>query len=677
MADFQLPAVTPFCTNQPYVFNNTTAFDAGSHITWTWLLNNTPVSSSEHLTYTFTQTTAHDIGLIAAIPGCQSQVVKNIAAVAEGPVVDFSTAGHCQMEPVNFTNHTTGTVTSYLWQFDDGNTSTAENPVHSYTMPGVYQVQLSATNAAGCVNTAVRPVTVYARPQTDFSVALPPFSCSGGPTQFTDLTPNPTDSNLATWLWDFNDGGATSTVRHAQHTYATAGQYAVSLTVTTNFGCSATAQKDVQIYPSPSPTFTFSPPCRAVPVQFTDGTTSPLQQWFWQIETSTYTTQNPVHTFSTSGPKNVTLTVTAANGCVGSTTQTLQVPAILVPDFMAERTCTHQQTLFTSLTNDAADPIASFNWNFGSAGTASGNPAVATFTATGNPAITLTVTTQTGCAYARTKNINISAAPAAAFSVSADVGGAPLTVQFTNTSAGATAYLWEFGEGSASTEVSPQFTYQAVGTYVASLTAFNAIQCQSKAVRTIHVVNPVLDVQVPLLELMQSGTGFTPAVTIQNRSNVPLINPVVAYDLAGAATVQEIVPATIAPNASYRHVSALVYPGVASAYLCATLLVDDGTPADNRYCATAEQTTAVIAPFPNPVSRQQQQLTVEWSASRPGVAFIEMRTLTGQQVFAQSVQVAQGYNAVQINPWYLNEGMYLLRLQADEQWFAFRIQVIR
>jgi hypothetical protein len=41
------------------------------------------------------------------------------------------------------------------------------------------------------------------------------------------------------------------------------------------------------------------------------------------------------------------------------------------------------------------------------------------------------------------------------------------------------------------------------------------------------------------------------------------------------------------------------------------------------------------------------------------------------------VQVAQGYNAVQINPWYLNEGMYLLRLQADEQWFAFRIQVIR
>lgn len=679
VADFQLPSASPYCTNQAYLFNNTSVFDAGSTISWSWQVNSVNVSENQHLEFTFTSTSPQEIKLIAAIPGCSSEVIKNITTLAEGPVVDFTSAGHCQQDPVNFTNTTSGSVTAFLWDFDDGFTSSEENPVHVFTSPGLFHVRLTATNAAGCANTVARPLTIYSRPQTDFSVALPPFSCSGSPTQFTDLTPNPTDSNLASWLWDFDDAGASSTLRNPQHTYANASTYRVSLTATTNFGCASTITKDVQILPSPVPAFTHSPPCRSVPVQFNDVTPGSIQSRLWQIESSFYTAPNPTHTFNTSGIKSVALTVTATNGCVGTKTLNITVPNVLVPDFMAERTCTNQQTLFTSLTNDAADPITTFNWNFGTAGSASGNPATATFATTGNPSVSLTVITQTGCSYSRTKTVTISAAPVASFTVSADAGGVPLTVHFTNTSTAATSYLWSFGDnaGTTSTAVSPQFTYTELGTFTAELTAFNALACQSRAVRTIHVVVPVLDVRLSLLELLSGTGGITPAVTLLNRSNIPVANPVVDYDLSGMSVVREVLPVTLAPNASYRHVSSIQLPVLnAASYLCATVVLDDGTPADNRYCAGLENTWRVVQPFPNPVSRQEQ-LTVSWVAASEGNAMIRLYTLSGQEVLSETVLSVQGYNSILLNTSRLQEGLYLVRVQVGGQSFSFRIQVIQ
>ncbi|MDW8331337.1 MAG: PKD domain-containing protein [Cyclobacteriaceae bacterium] len=677
--DFQLPPAAPFCTNQSYLFNNTSVFDAGSSITWNWLVNGVSVSVSQHLSTMFNQSVPHEIKLIAAIPGCSAEVVKNISAVAEGPLVNFSSSGQCQQSPVNFTNTTSGSVTTYTWNFGDGNNSNEVNPVHTFVTAGTFNVQLTAVNAAGCVNSKTLPITIYSRPQTDFSVALPPFSCSKTPTQFTDITPNPTDSNLASWFWDFNDGGVTSTVRNPQHTYLTAGTYRVALTVTTNFGCSASVQKDVQILPSPVPMFTYSPPCRSVPVQFNDVTSGSIQSRLWQIESTFYATQNPVHTFTTSGSKTITLTVTGTNSCVGSVTQNITVPNILVPDFMAERTCTNQQTVFTSLTNDTADPITGYSWNFGTAGTASGNPASATFTSTGTPSVSLTVITQTGCSYTRTKSITISAAPVASFQVSADAGGAPLTVNFTNTSTGATAYLWHFGDadGTTSTLPSPQFTYTQLGTYTAELKAFNSLGCLSKAVRTIHVVIPVLDVRLAQLELLTGAGGVIPAVTVRNNSNVPLVNPVIDYDLSGRSVIREVLPVTLVPNSSYRHVSSVLIPELPFVeYVCAAVLIDDVTPADNRHCSTLESSSLILQPFPNPVSRQQE-LIVSWTAASEGQAFIRLYALTGQEVFTEAVPSAQGYNAVRLNTSRLQEGMYLLRVQAGNRTISFRIQVIQ
>jgi PKD repeat protein len=677
VADFDLPGVSPICTNQPYPFLNTSQVDSGVNPSWEWLVNGTAVSTDFNMEASFSTPISQTVKLVAAIPGCATEMEKVIPSVSEGPVVDFSFNGHCQQAPVNFTNHSSGLITGYSWDFGDGQNSANENPASTFSLSGTYAVTLTAFGTTGCNNSRTKEITIYSKPQTDFAVALPPFSCTGSPTQFTDATPNPPDSNIASWLWDFDDGGSTSGLKNPQHTYAAPGTYQVALTAITNFGCSATMQKPALISASPSVDFGYSPPCRNVPVNFTDQTPGTNQAWLWQMESSFYSVQHPVHTFTTSGTKNVMLAVTGANGCVGTVSKQLVVPVQLVPDFTVEKNCVNQQTQFTDNTNDFADPVTAWQWTFGTLGSGTGNPAIFTFPSTGNVNVNLTVTTQTGCSYARVKSVNIGTAPVAGFTASPTVGEPPLAVAFTNTSTGATSYLWRFGDsgGSTSTESSPVFTFSELGQYTVELTAFNALSCSNKSTRTIHVVIPVIDVDVSLLELLSSQANLVPAVTLVNRSNVPIQNPVVRFDLSGRSAVDETLAITIPSNSSYRHVAGFSVPlrdGLD--YICAEVLVDDTTPNNNRLCSAVEATFLPMEPYPNPVYNTQRVM-VSWISGTDSSTAISLISSSGQQVFSSTAISSSGFNTLELPTGNLRAGLYILRVASGNTVKSFRLVI--
>ncbi len=130
---------------------------------------------------------------------------KSISTIIAGPAVNFFVNDDCQANSVPFTNMTTGSVTGYSWNFGDGSTTSVINPSHSYTSPDLYQVSLTASNAAGCQNVLVKPVKIYSKPIPDFSVGPPPFSCSKSATPFLNNTSPLTDSNVSTWAWHFGD----------------------------------------------------------------------------------------------------------------------------------------------------------------------------------------------------------------------------------------------------------------------------------------------------------------------------------------------------------------------------------------------------------------------------------------------------------------------------------------
>jgi PKD repeat protein len=118
------------------------------------------------------------------------------------------------------------TITGWLWDFDDGQTSALQNPNHLYAAGGLYTVRLTITNSFGTESSIEHDVTPNAPPLSTFTFVV----VAGEPiVTFTDTSTDP-DDGIGAWDWDFGDG-QTSHVRHPVHTYAAIGVYVVTLKV--------------------------------------------------------------------------------------------------------------------------------------------------------------------------------------------------------------------------------------------------------------------------------------------------------------------------------------------------------------------------------------------------------------------------------------------------------------
>ncbi len=138
---------------------------------------------------------------------------------------------------VAFTNESLGSPNLYYWNFGDGTTSMVRDPVHTYTIPGVYSVSLKASNdnTAG-IATLNNAVTVTAGPipsptptlvPGDLTVAFSADRTSGEPPLEVTFTDQST-GNPASWRWDLGDG-TTSTTQNVTHIYQVKGTYSVTL----------------------------------------------------------------------------------------------------------------------------------------------------------------------------------------------------------------------------------------------------------------------------------------------------------------------------------------------------------------------------------------------------------------------------------------------------------------
>jgi len=134
---------------------------------------------------------------------------------------------------VSFTNQSSGGISSYNWDFGDNNTSTLQNPSHTYTLAGTYAVSLTVTGPDGSdTETKIDYifVTTPTPPLAGF-VGSPLNGAAPLSVSFTDQS----SGSITSHNWDFGDGG-TSTEQNPSHTYTLAGTHAVSLTVTGPLG---------------------------------------------------------------------------------------------------------------------------------------------------------------------------------------------------------------------------------------------------------------------------------------------------------------------------------------------------------------------------------------------------------------------------------------------------------
>ncbi len=139
---------------------------------------------------------------------------------------------------VNFTDQSSlnfGTVSSWVWDFGDGNIATNQNPVNTFDIAGLYDVSLRVLSNFGCADTVIKQSNVEGYPQAEAGFShTPNIGIAEETVQFTNLSENATG-----WQWDLGDG-TISIEENPIHIYQEAGTYTVTLIATNVHGCNDT-----------------------------------------------------------------------------------------------------------------------------------------------------------------------------------------------------------------------------------------------------------------------------------------------------------------------------------------------------------------------------------------------------------------------------------------------------
>jgi PKD repeat protein len=290
--------------------------------------------------------------------------VKNIAGligttskqliVVSLPQVDFTwtPASPFAYDVITFNasaSSSNGTITSYTWSFDDGNTTTALVPAitHFYSTANVYVVTLNVTDNHGLSNAASKTlnITPSQSPLVDFTFS--PLSPGVYEKVVFDASGTIAEGGLITgYSWNFGNGTIiTVTDPVVRQTYPTAGNFTVTLNATNTAGYWSVMSKLVQVMPTggPKANFTISPAAPSYNQTITfdasnsvlgwNGTIHPsivLYTWSFGDNSTTSTTAPSIHhAYSQKGNYTVTLTVIDASGKIDSLTRTIAISSLI------------------------------------------------------------------------------------------------------------------------------------------------------------------------------------------------------------------------------------------------------------------------------------------------------------------------------------------------------------
>lgn len=381
------------------------------------------------------------------------------------PLADFSVdiTQPCAPGTVQYTDQSQGIVVSRQWSFPGGtpSSSTAQNPVVTYSQPGVYSATLTVSNSAGSdTKTVADAATISTTPTADFSYEL------------VDRTIVLINSSIGgdSYFWEFGDGN-TSTQSDPVHTYVEDGDYLVTLTVSNVCGSSLRVENVIVITP-PSCNFEGTPTngCNGMTVNFYSNASNNTQYFSWSFpggNPSVSDQRNPIVTYESPGTYDVFLTV---SNDVYSFSQFRENYISLNADAIADFSYSGQGAVynFTNLSQNAN----SYLWNFGDGSTSTETNPTHTYSESGTYQVSLTAFNNQCADSTISQSIQVIVGPAALFTSNTNVGCVSLDVEFENLSINGGDFIeWQFEGGvpTTSTEQNPVVTYHNPGSFDVTL----------------------------------------------------------------------------------------------------------------------------------------------------------------------------------------------------------------
>jgi gliding motility-associated-like protein len=357
---------------------------------------------------------------------------------------------------------------SYVWS-PAGSLSSSTSPSPVATPPSTTTYTVVGTSS-GCTASSTVSVTVVPPPTASAGSAA--SICAGSGTTLNA-------SGGGTYSW--SPAATLSSATTANPTATPSSTTTYTVTVTGAGGCTATSTVTITVTPAPVAN-------AGTDVTICNGASTTLSasgggtySWSPGSGLSSTTVANPTAT-----PASTTsYTVTVSSGSCSSTdvvTVTVNNTLSMGALSMTSETCGDANGTVTAgtLTGGGAPFMYSLN----------GGPGQSSPTFTGLTAgtYTLTVTDNAGCSATQTITVNTVLGVSASFSASPTGGSAPLTVGLSNSSNGASDYIWDFDNGTGSILTNPSTVYNTNGTYVIMLIAYNgSLTCADTATLEINV----------------------------------------------------------------------------------------------------------------------------------------------------------------------------------------------
>lgn len=288
-----------------------------------------------------------------------------------GPLT-FTTL-NCSAPTAAFTSSTSGlvatfdgsasssNVTTHTWYFGDGNSGGGMSDAHTYASPGIYQVTLVVSNPCGILDSATQTIVICGTPTAGFTSSKSGLNIN--------LDASSSSGIGMSYAWDYGDGN-TGTGLTTSHTYASAGNYDVSLIVTDTCGSDDTLIISYTICAPTLPVITYT--TTGMTVNFDGSGSVNALTYDWDFgDGNTGTGVNPSHTYALN--QNYTVTLLITNAC-GDTSLTDTVIA-LCTDPIAKWTYNIISSGGSGMLvqfDGTASVGTTYDWDFGDGGTASG-----------------------------------------------------------------------------------------------------------------------------------------------------------------------------------------------------------------------------------------------------------------------------------------------------------------
>lgn len=307
---------------------------------YAWNFGDGQTGTGVSTTHTYAQSGIYNVTLTVTDDdgATNSTVTTFTATVNTPPTAAFTASPQGLTVNLDGTSSTDaqGPIAGYAWDFGDGQTGTGATVSHTYAGSGTRTVSLTVTDGDGATATTTQQVTVTAPPPNQVPTAAFTSQTAGLTATVDASSSTDADGTVVDYVWNWGDSSPTSVGAAANHTYASAGSYQVTLTVTDDDGATGSTTKTVTVTAPPpanvAPTAAFTATTNGLTVSVngtgstdTDGTISSYEWNFGDTPPGADTGSTTSYTYPAAGTYTVTLTVTDNAGATATTTRSVTV----------------------------------------------------------------------------------------------------------------------------------------------------------------------------------------------------------------------------------------------------------------------------------------------------------------------------------------------------------------